>query len=427
MECRKSYKRKSDFNRHIRSKREKITCPICDHHFNRKDNFKTHYRRFHGLDVNYQTGGNFQSSSSRISTVQQQPSDESDAEESISRVESEEEDEDVITQSINGNVTSIKIKPRNNEKFDLLVFYSNVKDKIRELILSHSPHKKGLKWYIVTQVEFNREKEGVIEKALPHFRSQTYRHLSAEEFNMHTLNEAFQKMFTSKEEFIMKGSDWILSKIIHLELCYVVYSPLKGGNYIKEPKELKYSRSLVNIRNKDQKCFLYSILAKLFPVKHNPSRVNHYLQHMNKVNMCGIEYPVRLTQIKKFESQNDISINVFGYEDKEIFPMRITKLKRKSHIDLLYLKNKDSFHYCLIKNLNRFLYRTDGGRGRHAHHYCPYCLHGFLEKRNLNKHIDFCMSLGEQKIEMPIPGENDILEFTEIAKQLKVPFIIYSK
>lgn len=35
------------------------------------------------------------------------------------------------------------------------------------------------------------------------------------------------------------------------------------------------------------------------------------------------------------------------------------------------------------------------------------------------------MPLGEQKIEMPIPGENDILKFTEIAKQL-LPFIIYA-
>jgi hypothetical protein len=36
------------------------------------------------------------------------------------------------------------------------------------------------------------------------------------------------------------------------------------------------------------------------------------------------------------------------------------------------------------------------------------------------------MSLGEQKIEMPTPGENDILKFTEIAKQLRVPFVIYA-
>lgn len=150
-------------------------------------------------------------------------------------------------------------------------------------------------------------------------------------------------MFASKEEFIMKGSDWIFSKVIYLEICYAIYSPLKGGNYIKEPMELQRSRSLVNIKNNDQKCFLYSVLAKLYPAKHNPSRLCHYLQHTNKLNMNGIQYPVHLSQIPKFENQNDISINVFGYEDKEIFPMRITKSKRKSHVDLLYFKKQCSF------------------------------------------------------------------------------------
>lgn len=312
------------------------------------------------------------------------------------------------------------------EKFDLLVFYSNIKDKIKELIVSHSPTKKGLKWYLVTRVEFTREREGQVEKALPHFRTIVYRHLTSEEFNFHNINESFQKMFTSKEEFIMKGSDWIFSKVIYVELCYVVYSPLKGGTYIREPNELRSSKSLVNIRNTDQKCFLYSVLAKLYPAKRNPSRVSHYYAYTHKVNMRGIQYPVRVQQITKFENQNDISVNVFGYEDKEIFPMRITKSKKKFHVDLLYLRNKDIFHYCLIKNLNRFLFRTEGGNSRHSHHYCPYCLHGFVMREILNKHVDFCMSLGLQKIEMPTPGENDVLKFTDIAKQLRVPFVIYA-
>lgn len=126
-------------------------------------------------------------------------------------------------------------------------------------------------------------------------------------------------MFTAKEEFIMKGSDWIFSKVIYVELCYVVYSPLKDGTYIREPTELRNSKSLVNGRNRDQKCFLYSVLAKLYPAKRNPSRVSHYYAFLNKVNMQGIHYPVHITQISKFENQNNISVNVFGYEDKEIF------------------------------------------------------------------------------------------------------------
>ena len=141
--------------------------------------------------------------------------------------------------------------------------------------------------------------------------------------------------------------------------------------------------------------------------------------------MRGIEYPVRLAQISKFENQNDISVNVIGYEDKEIFPMRVTNVKKKAHVDLLYLKRGEFFHYCLIKNLNRFLYRTEGVNSGHSHKYCPYCLHGFLKQRTWDGHIDFCMSLGEQKIEMPTAGENDV-KFSEIAKQLKAPYIIYA-
>ncbi|KAK3107749.1 hypothetical protein FSP39_021357 [Pinctada imbricata] len=223
----------------------------------------------------------------------------------------------------------------------------------------------------------------------------------------------------------MKGSDWLFSKVLYLEVHRVLYSPLSAGSFIKEPDELRNSKCIINIKNSDQKCFLYSVLAKLFPVNKNANRVYKYRMHEQVLNMTGITYPVSLSQIPKFEKQNDISINVFGYEEKEIFPMKISKIKRSKHVDLLYLKDKEKVHYCLIRNLNRFLYRTSG-MGCRQHFYCPYCLHGFIKQRTLEKHRDFCMSLGEQKIEMPTPGENDIVEFSEIAKQLRVPYTIYA-
>jgi hypothetical protein len=57
------------------------------------------------------------------------------------------------------------------------------------------------------------------------------------------------------------------------------------------------------------------VLAKLFPANHNPSTLNQYRQHVNIIKMDGIQHPVRLSQIPKFENQNNISVNVFGYED----------------------------------------------------------------------------------------------------------------
>lgn len=149
---------------------------------------------------------------------------------------------------------------------NLICLYFTVMLKIN--FRTSTPRRKGIKSYLMTRVEFLREKEGVLETAKPNFRSITYAHLSAEDFN---LNDAFQKMFASKEEFIMEGSDWILSKVLYLEVCFANHLPLKEGNYISEPSALRRSKSLINVKNWDQKCFLYSILAKLYPAKHNPS------------------------------------------------------------------------------------------------------------------------------------------------------------
>ena len=45
-DCQKSYKRNSDLNRHYRTKREAHICGVCNHKFNRKDNYLTHFRRY---------------------------------------------------------------------------------------------------------------------------------------------------------------------------------------------------------------------------------------------------------------------------------------------------------------------------------------------------------------------------------------------
>jgi len=62
--------------------------------------------------------------------------------------------------------------------------------------------------------------------------------------------------------------------------------------------------------------------------------------------------------IKKFENQNNISINVYCFEKKKelsIFPIRLADTKR-DNVNLLYVQNDDDMgHFALIKNLSRFV------------------------------------------------------------------------
>ena len=68
--------------------------------------------------------------------------------------------------------------------------------------------------------------------------------------------------------------------------------------------------------------------------------------------MEGIEYPVSLEDLNKFEKQNPtISITVFGYEGKSIYTLRKSDDTDREHNITLMLLEKDGVkHYCLIKN-----------------------------------------------------------------------------
>jgi hypothetical protein len=56
----------------------------------------------------------------------------------------------------------------------------------------------------------------------------------------------------------------------------------------------------------------------------------------------------RLTYIHKIAERLNISINVYSIDEFKpvIIPLKITKIEKEKHIDLLYLKEKNNEHYC---------------------------------------------------------------------------------
>ena len=122
-----------------------------------------------------------------------------------------------------------------------------------------------------------------------------------------------------------KGSPWRLRSIIRLELHTVGYNPLRGETYIPLPKEVADKKAIINMQNKDNKCFfVVCVLRALSPKENNPQRIDKELKGKeNTLNMEGIGYPVSLKDLNKFEKQNPtISITVLGYEGKSVYPLR---------------------------------------------------------------------------------------------------------
>jgi len=81
------------------------------------------------------------------------------------------------------------------------------------------------------------------------------------------------------------------------------------------------------------------MVAALYPAKKYLERVSQYPHYSTVLNFCGIEFPMTLPQISKFERQNAISVNVFTAEDRSIVPLRLTNDKQEKHVNLLYISD----------------------------------------------------------------------------------------
>ena len=137
---------------------------------------------------------------------------------------------------------------------------------------------------------------------------------------------------------------------------------MRVSSYLPLPKELKVKRGCLNTQNNNRKCFLWSILASLHPVQHrnHPDRVTKYQEYESELNMSGVKYPVDIKEIDKFEHQNNITVNVYGCENKKIFPLRITTTGIGRHcMNLSYITAGETSHYVLLKDLNRLISRQN--------------------------------------------------------------------
>jgi len=133
---------------------------------------------------------------------------------------------------------------------------------------------------------------------------------------------------------------------------------LHAGCHIELSQEIKLKRAVVNVQTTDNACFAWSVVA-LHPAERKSERESSYPHYSTVLNLKGIELPITLTQIKKFENLNNISINVYCIEKKKelsIFPIRLAEKKMDKHVNLLYVQNDDYVgHFAWIKNLSRLV------------------------------------------------------------------------
>ena len=89
-----------------------------------------------------------------------------------------------------------------------------------------------------------------------------------------SLKNAFQEILYRIDNWINEGSGWIVKSIESQYINISTYRPLSGSSYVKLPVELRSpEKGLINIKNKDQKCFLWCHVRHINPLKEHPERI----------------------------------------------------------------------------------------------------------------------------------------------------------
>ena len=112
--------------------------------------------------------------------------------------------------------------------------------------------------------------------------------------------EMVDQMNNSIQIFSTGGSGFVVQKIDQLDININNFKPIRGSSYIATTSALVGNHFLLYVRNNDNKCFAYSVLAALFPQKENKNRQNKYKPNLHKLNFDNIEFPMSLTDVPKF-------------------------------------------------------------------------------------------------------------------------------
>ena len=331
-----------------------------------------------------------------------------------------------LNKALKGHAKSYGIELLDN--LNLLNHFS----KTRALIESHLENllkdMKGFKFIETLEVMFEKDTidsktgKSVYIYKMAFFNGKAKTITKANDIE-HELSMSRQEILNVINKWVSEGSGWVIDRIDSHYINVTTYTPLHGSNYIELPTELKNpKKGLINIKNKDDACFRWCHIRHLNPQEKNPQRINTVEKEMiNELNYDGIDFPLSQKHYNKVEKQNDVRINLFGYEKGQPFPIHISKEKFEDQMNLLLITEDEKKHYVLIKDFNAFMYNQT----KHKY-FCMYCLQCFSSERILANHVNNCLTInGAQAINMPKQGEN-ILKFNNFHKQLPVPFVIYA-
>ena len=219
------------------------------------------------------------------------------------------------------------------------------------------------------------------------------------------------------------NSKFVFDEFLYLDINIHQLNLTRGSSYLPLPDWLARKKAIVNPDNDDEECFKWSVIAVEKVGMKDPQRVSNLSKFTDNYDWSGLEFPISIKDIGKFETRNNISVNVLAVEGGDIYIHRKGQRMMGREINLLMVSEDGIRHYTAIKSLSRLL-SSKNSNTKCKQHFYMNCLQGFTQESSRDQHQVYCKDNESVRVEMPKQGST--VEFKDGQNQFKVPFIMYA-
>ena len=115
------------------------------------------------------------------------------------------------------------------------------------------------------------------------------------------------------------NSRFVFDEFLYLDINFHQLNLMRGSSYLPLPDWLVRKKAIVNPHNDDEECFKWLLIAAENVGMKYPQRVSNLRKFTDNYDWSGLEFPVSIKDIGKFETRNNISVNVLAVEGRDIY------------------------------------------------------------------------------------------------------------
>ena len=100
------------------------------------------------------------------------------------------------------------------------------------------------------------------------------------------LEDMVERVFQAENPSLNRGVE---AGVAEVSFHIAGYNPITGSSYVRLPKGLANKKACVNVKNDDDKCFLWASLSALHPATNHAERASNYSPYLSEINFGDLQ------------------------------------------------------------------------------------------------------------------------------------------